>query len=53
MPIGQSFNKYETIAKYFIKSNIKLEPIKSKVVQLINKNLNFIFPQRNITIDGI
>ena len=53
MPVGQAFNKYETIAKYFIKSNIKLEPIKSKVVQQINKNLNFIFPQRNITIDGI
>lgn len=53
MPVGQAFNKYETIAKYFIKSNIKLEPIKSKVVQQINRNLNFIFPQRNITIDGI
>lgn len=53
MPVGQSFNKYETIAKYFIKSNIKLEPIKSKVVQQINRNLNFIFPERNITIDGI
>lgn len=53
MPAGQAFNKYETIAKYFIKSNIKLEPIKNKVVQQINRNLNFIFPERNITIDGI
>lgn len=53
MPVGESFNKYQTIAKYFIKSNIKLEPIKSKIVQQINKNLNFIFPQRNITLEGI
>ncbi len=53
LPIGESFNKYQTIAKYFIKSNIKLEPIKNIVIQRINNNLNFLFPQRNITIEGI
>lgn len=50
---GQSFEKYERAAKYFIKSNIKLEPIKSALVQKINNNLRCFFPERNIRLEGI
>lgn len=53
MPVGQSYEKYERIAKYFIKSNIQLEPIKNRVVTKINSHLNYIFPERSINIDGI
>ncbi len=50
---GQSFEKYERAAKYFIKSNIKLEPIKSALVKKIDNNLQCFFPERNITLEGI
>ena len=50
---GQSFEKYERAAKYFIKSNIKLEPIKNVLVQKINNNLRCFFPERNIRLEGI
>lgn len=50
---GQSFEKYERAAKYFIKSNLKLEPVKSAVTQRINNNLQHFFPERNIRINGI
>ena len=53
IPQGQSFEKYERAAKYFIKSNIKLEPIKSALVQKINNNLRCFFPERNIKLEGI
>lgn len=50
---NQSFEKYERAAKYFIKSNIKLEPIKSTLLQRIHNNLQCFFPERNIGITGI
>lgn len=50
---GQSFEKYERAAKYFIKSNIKLEPIKNDLLQRINNNLRAFFPERNIKLEGI
>ena len=50
---GQSFEKYERAAKYFIKSNIKLEPIKSAIIQRIENNLQCFFPERNIKMSGI
>ena len=53
MPVGEAFNKYETMAKYHIKSNIKIDPIKSTTISTINSNLNFIFKERNINIKGI
>ena len=53
MPVGEAFNKYDTMAKYHIKSNMKIEPIKSKIISTINTNLNFIFKERNINLKGI
>ena len=53
IPQGQSFEKYERAAKYFIKSNIKLEPIKKVVSEKINNNLRCFFPERNIRLEGI
>ncbi len=53
MPVGEAFNKYDTMAKYHIKSNMRIEPIKSKIISTINTNLNFIFKERNINLKGI
>lgn len=53
MPVGEAFNKYDTMAKYHIKSNMKIEPIKGKIISTINTNLNFIFKERNINLKGI
>lgn len=53
IPQGQSFEKYERAAKHFIKSNIKLEPIKSNITQKINNNLKCFFPEGNIKLQGI
>lgn len=53
MPVGEAFNKYDTMAKYHIKSNMKIEPIKGRTISTINTNLNFIFKERNINLKGI
>lgn len=53
LPMGQAFNEYETAARYFIKNNVKLEPLQSKTRSKINRYLQDLFPQRNINIDGI
>lgn len=53
MPVGEAFNKYDTMAKYHIKSNVKIEPVKNQIISTINTNLNLIFPERNINIKGI
>lgn len=53
MPAGKQFEEYNAMAKYFISSNIEIEPIKSQVVDKINSNLNFFFPDRKVTIEGI
>lgn len=50
---GQSFEKYERAARYFIKSNIELEPIKNSIIQKIENNLECFFPERNIKLLGI
>lgn len=53
IPVGEAFNKYDTMAKYHIKSNMKIEPIKGRTISTINTNLNFIFKERNINLKGI
>lgn len=50
---GAAFNKYETIAKHFIKSNVTINPISSTIIGRINKNLEHIFPERAINYTGI
>lgn len=53
IPTGNRFEQYEIAAKYFIKSNINIEPIKDNTVKKINKILGDIFPERNVAYDGI
>lgn len=46
-------NKYERAAKYFIKSNVKLNPIKNNTIRVINQHLQDFFPKRGIKFEGI
>lgn len=52
-PTGKAGEEFSAMAKYFISSNIEIEPIKNEVVQKINTNLNYFFPNRRVTIEGI
>lgn len=53
LPMGQEFNKYQTAAKHFIKSNVSLDEVDAQVINKINSNLQYIFPERSIRIQGI
>ena len=53
MPVGKGFNKYQIAANHLIKSNVKIEPIKSSVLSKINSNLQYFFPERSVKVEGI